>query len=279
MPRRLRPALLAAALVALPACQTTQEAAEGAADVATDAANATADVATDVARATADVASDAYDEARDVLGVARVPDGARVAVARVGAPADTATGVSGTVTFVELTDGVRVRYDLAGLTPGAHGFHVHRTGSCAAGDFDGDGYAEAGGPAGPHLNPGNDPHGGIDADMDDKHAGDLGTSRSAPTAARRAPRTRARSRSRATGPSSAAPSSSTPTPTSSGTPGRWPAGAWAAAWSRRRTGGRAGRRSSAGRRAYARLSPTATESCLRPRPHGATPPRSSSPAS
>ena len=174
MRRFLLPALLATGLVAIPACQTTEDVADATADVATDVADTTADVATDVGRAVADMASDAYDEARDVLGVARVPDGARVAVARVSAPADTSTGVSGTVTFVELTDGVRVRYDLAGLAPGAHGLHVHQTGSCAAGDFDDDGYAEAGGAAGSHLNPGNDPHGAIDADMDEKHAGDLG---------------------------------------------------------------------------------------------------------
>ena len=179
------PALLAVGLAVFPACQTTEEAADtadegfdaaaGAVETAARTAAGAADTAFDASTgAVADAAQAAYDEARDVLGVSRVPDDARVAVAQVGAPADTSTGVSGTVTFVELTDGVRVRYDLAGLTPGQHGFHVHQTGSCAAADSDGDGYAEAGGAAGPHLNPGNDPHGAIDADMDEKHAGDLG---------------------------------------------------------------------------------------------------------
>ena len=185
MCRLVRPALLAAALAALPACQTAENAAETTREGVVDAADAAGDAAVTVAGAAdtafdestgavEDVARAAYDEARDVLGVSRVSDDARVAVARVGAPADTSTGVSGTVTFVELSDGVRVRYDLAGLTPGRHGLHVHQTGSCAAADADGDGYAEAGGAAGPHLNPGDDPHGPLDADMDEKHAGDLG---------------------------------------------------------------------------------------------------------
>ena len=192
MSRLLSLVLLALGLAALPACQTTEEVTDTAAEGVEDAADATATVArgaadaaedtadtlvesaVDVGQATADLASDAYNEARDVLGDDRVADDARVAVARVSAPADTTTGVTGTVTFVELTDGVRVRYDLAGLEPGEHGFHLHQTGSCAAGDSDGDGYAEAGGAAGAHLNPGDDPHGAIDADMDEKHAGDLG---------------------------------------------------------------------------------------------------------
>lgn len=184
--------LLLVAFVALPACQTTEDVAEttadtaedaaettervarGAADAAEDAADTAVESAVDVGQAAADLAGDAYDEARDVLGVSRVPDDARVAVARVSAPADTSTGVTGTVTFVELTDGVRVRYDLAGLESGQHGFHIHETGSCAAADSDGDGYAEAGGAAGGHLNPQDNGHGGPDENRADRHAGDLG---------------------------------------------------------------------------------------------------------
>ena len=36
--------------------------------------------------------------------------------------------VSGTVTFTEVADGVQVHADIAGLTPGNHGFHVHEFG-------------------------------------------------------------------------------------------------------------------------------------------------------
>ena len=182
MHRPLSLALLAAGLAVLPACQTTQDVTDAAAEGVEDAADATAtvargaaDAAEDAGQAVAGVASDAYDEARDALGDARVAADARVAVARVSAPADTTTGVTGTVTFVELADGVRVRYDVAGLAPNSvHGLHLHENGTCAAADADGDGYAEAGGAAGAHLNPGNDPHGAPDDPMSEKHAGDLG---------------------------------------------------------------------------------------------------------
>ena len=169
MHRPLSLALLAAGLAVLPACQPTQDVTDAAAEGVEDAADATATVARGAADAAEDagqaVAGVASDEARD----------AGVGVARVSAPADTTTGVTGTVTFVELADGVRVRYDVAGLAPNSvHGLHLHENGTCAAADADGDGYAEAGGAAGAHLNPGNDPHGAPDDPMSEKHAGDLG---------------------------------------------------------------------------------------------------------
>jgi Cu-Zn family superoxide dismutase len=71
--------------------------------------------------------------------------------------------VRGTVTFTPATGGVRVVADITGLTPGAHGFHVHDKGDCSAPDA-----TSAGG----HFNPGNAPHGAPDADK--HHAGDLG---------------------------------------------------------------------------------------------------------
>jgi Cu/Zn superoxide dismutase len=37
--------------------------------------------------------------------------------------------VSGTVTFTEEADGVQVRAEITGLTPGNHGFHVHEFGA------------------------------------------------------------------------------------------------------------------------------------------------------
>jgi Cu-Zn family superoxide dismutase len=71
--------------------------------------------------------------------------------------------VSGTVTFTEEADGVRVQADLTGLTPGKHGFHVHEFGDCSAPDL-----ASAGG----HFNPTNKPHAGPDAA--ERHVGDMG---------------------------------------------------------------------------------------------------------
>ncbi len=165
-PFRLLLLLALGMLVAFAGCRTAERAAATTADAVGDAAGAIAGVATD-----------AYDAARDALGASRVADDARVAVAVVGAPADTTTGVSGTVTFVELTDGVQVRYALRGLAPGEHGVHVHAVGTCSPADADGDGAMEAGGAAMGHLNPGDHEHGAPDDDMDERHAGDLGNVR------------------------------------------------------------------------------------------------------
>lgn len=71
--------------------------------------------------------------------------------------------VSGVVTFVCLSDGIHVTADVAGLTPGKHGFHIHEYGDCSAQD---------GTSAGGHFNPFGKPHG---APTDtERHVGDLG---------------------------------------------------------------------------------------------------------
>jgi Cu-Zn family superoxide dismutase len=67
----------------------------------------------------------------------------------------------GTVTLTQAPNGVLISADIAGLTPGAHGFHIHETGSCSP-DFKA---------AGGHYNPGGNGHGLLhDAGS---HAGDL----------------------------------------------------------------------------------------------------------
>ena len=101
-------------------------------------------------------------------------DEAGKATAQIASPGGASTGVTGTVTFTELDGGVYLSYEITGLAPGDHGFHVHEGASCAAADTDGDGTAEPGGAAGGHFNPGSDPHGAPSADEDAKHAGDLG---------------------------------------------------------------------------------------------------------
>ena len=73
------------------------------------------------------------------------------------------SGVSGTVTFTRQPTGVEVHVVLEGLTPGAHGLHIHETGDCSASDAL---------TAGDHFNPGHAPHGGRDSM--ERHAGDLG---------------------------------------------------------------------------------------------------------
>lgn len=71
--------------------------------------------------------------------------------------------VSGTVTFTPVADGVQVHAEIAGLTPGKHGFHIHEFGDCSAAD---------GSSAGAHFNPTNQPHAGPDATA--RHEGDMG---------------------------------------------------------------------------------------------------------
>src|SRR5438105_13726729 len=71
--------------------------------------------------------------------------------------------VTGTVTFTPVADGVQVHAEIAGLTPGKHGFHVHEFGDCSAADASS---------AGAHFNPTNQPHAGPDAAA--RHEGDMG---------------------------------------------------------------------------------------------------------
>src|SRR5512135_465913 len=71
--------------------------------------------------------------------------------------------VNGTVSFTQLPAGVVVKIDLAGLTPGQHGFHIHEKGDCSAADAMS---------AGPHFNPTAQPHGAPDAAQ--HHMGDFG---------------------------------------------------------------------------------------------------------
>jgi superoxide dismutase, Cu-Zn family len=71
--------------------------------------------------------------------------------------------VRGTVRFLDEGGKVRVIAEIAGLTPGEHGFHVHENGDCSAPDA-----SSAGG----HFNPTNQPHAARDAEA--RHIGDLG---------------------------------------------------------------------------------------------------------
>ena len=73
------------------------------------------------------------------------------------------SSVEGIVTFTKSGDEVKVVANLAGLTPGKHGFHIHEFGDCSSPD---------GKAAGGHFNPTNNPHAGHDAEK--RHAGDLG---------------------------------------------------------------------------------------------------------
>jgi Cu-Zn family superoxide dismutase len=71
--------------------------------------------------------------------------------------------VTGSVSFTQSGDTVKVVADITGLTPGKHGFHIHEFGDCSSSD---------GNSAGGHFNPTHQAHGAPDAG--DRHAGDLG---------------------------------------------------------------------------------------------------------
>jgi Cu-Zn family superoxide dismutase len=72
--------------------------------------------------------------------------------------------VSGTIEFVKDREQVRVTGEIAGLSPGRHGFHVHEFGDLTD--------REAGKSAGSHYNPTDQPHGHREDQQ--RHVGDLG---------------------------------------------------------------------------------------------------------
>lgn len=102
----------------------------------------------------------------DVPSDVKFPVKAKCEVWEAGKACDgstTATGVTGTIIFTQ-TDAemVTIDYDVKGLTPGLHGFHVH-----LKADFS-NGCASAG----PHYNPFNKWHGG--REDPERHVGGLG---------------------------------------------------------------------------------------------------------
>jgi Cu-Zn family superoxide dismutase len=71
--------------------------------------------------------------------------------------------VRGEAKFTQVGNRVRVTAEITGLSPGAHGFHIHEKGDCSAAD---------GMSTGGHFNPQSKKHGA--PDTPDRHAGDLG---------------------------------------------------------------------------------------------------------
>ncbi|MET0918456.1 MAG: superoxide dismutase family protein, partial [Burkholderiales bacterium] len=69
----------------------------------------------------------------------------------------------GSVKFTQVGQRVRVDAEIAGLSPGAHGIHIHEKGDCTAPDA---------ASAGEHFNPAAKKHGGPDSS--ERHGGDLG---------------------------------------------------------------------------------------------------------
>lgn len=77
--------------------------------------------------------------------------------------------ITGDLTFTPIpTGGVLVTGYVQGLTPGNHGFHVHQNPVCDPNPNQVNGSFAS---AGPHFNPTNSPHGGVNGVS---HVGDLG---------------------------------------------------------------------------------------------------------
>lgn len=70
--------------------------------------------------------------------------------------------VSGTIHLSEERNGVRIKYNITGLSDGKHGFHIHEYGDLTDGCTS----------ACSHFNPFNKPHGGLHSK--ERHLGDLG---------------------------------------------------------------------------------------------------------
>jgi Cu-Zn family superoxide dismutase len=71
----------------------------------------------------------------------------------------------GRLSFKDTPQGLEVKGELTGVTPGKHGIHIHQFGVCG----------DEGKEAGSHYNPDNVPHGFLPQDgFSGAHAGDLG---------------------------------------------------------------------------------------------------------
>lgn len=93
-----------------------------------------------------------------IIGVVKVDGESRAAIAHLVSQNAT---VSGSISFTETSDGLRVNGSITGLAAGHYGFHVHELGDTST--------CEA---AGPHFNPDRNNHGGRDHLV--RHVGDLG---------------------------------------------------------------------------------------------------------
>ena len=88
---------------------------------------------------------------------------ANVMPSKAAATQPSNTNVTGTVTFTQDGDDIKVVADITGLSPGKHGFHIHAKDGMSDPELKN---------AGPHWDVGHHHHGGPDSE--EHHTGDLG---------------------------------------------------------------------------------------------------------
>ncbi len=99
-----------------------------------------------------------------VIGWSITPAEAATATATIKGTTDQSP-ISGTATLTDTPDGLKVSVQVANVTPGTHGIHIHQFGACH----------DAGNGAGGHCNPDGVKHGYLPKDgFTSAHAGDLG---------------------------------------------------------------------------------------------------------
>lgn len=103
-----------------------------------------------------------------VMGILLIIGAADV-MAETGTAAIQATApdsqVSGTATFTDTPEGLRVTIQVSSVSPGKHGLHIHQYGACG----------DTGNAAGGHYNPHGVKHGFLPTEgFKGAHAGDLG---------------------------------------------------------------------------------------------------------
>lgn len=166
----------------LTACQTTERATDQAAEGVEDGADAVAtvargaaDTAEDAAQAVAGAVTDAAGTAWDATTDVFEDDPSVDAVALVRPTTAPGAQAQGTVRFMYEGDALMAQVSLSGLSPGAHGLHIHENPTCGPADSDGDGTPDPAGAAGGHWDPlGTEDHGAPTEEDEDKHIGDLG---------------------------------------------------------------------------------------------------------
>lgn len=118
------PIITAAAVATLAACsESDQQQARDQANQAMDKAEKAADQVMDKA----DKAADKMDDMADDVMASGKSD--TLTVASLSPAGD--SGVQGQVTFSKAGDGLQVRSDVSGLSPGKHGVHIHSNGDCS----------------------------------------------------------------------------------------------------------------------------------------------------